>query len=72
MSPRRLPVIMGVNVDEAGGDDAVAGIDLLSTPRPAIRPIAAIFPSRRPMSPTKGALPLPSKPARRARPDRSP
>src|SRR5690606_32252612 len=28
--PRRLPVIMGVDVDEAGGDDPAARVDLLA------------------------------------------
>ena len=27
--PRRLPVIMGVDIDKAGGDDLAAGVDLL-------------------------------------------
>src|SRR5690606_34029883 len=30
--PRRLPVIMGVDVDEARGDDLAAGVDFLCAP----------------------------------------
>ena len=57
--PGGLAVVVGVDVDEAGGNDAVPGVDLFRT-APATLPTAAMHPSLTATSPSNPSPPVPS------------
>ncbi len=59
MLPGDLAVVVSVDVDESGGDDAAPGVYLFRA-APAILPIDAIRPPATATSASKGSFPVPS------------